>query len=120
MKAKLKELFSLDFDLNTYWPENETNFSLILRAMIGPEGSNEAESFDIQVCTFDWLKEKYETERAVFGQQMLVVFEYDIDLIKQKVESFCDECISDNWQDIGNRLNLIGAWEFENYQSYNG
>jgi hypothetical protein len=120
MKAELKELVCLDFDLNSYWPDDEDNFGFILRAMIGPDNGESAEAFDIQVCTFEWLKENYKLEKVFFAYQMVIVTEYDIEDIKTKIEDFCKSCVGDDWQAIAYKLNLIGGWEFENYQPFKG
>lgn len=115
MKAKLKYLHSPDIDLDSFWPEDPENFGFLLQAMIGPENQKGEESFDMQVCTPDWLKTHHRQEDIVFGRHLLIVFEYDINLIKNKISRYCDDCIGENWQSISARLGRIGRWEFEDY-----
>ena len=116
MQAKLKEFYCLDFDLNSYWPEETDNFSFWVRAMIGPDDGEGAESFDIQVCTPKWLQAKYSEEETLFGRHMLIVFEYDLERIKQKISKYCAGCSGENWQELANKLGRIGHWEFEDYK----
>lgn len=115
MRAKLKEFYSLDLDINSYWPDQLDNFGFWIRAMIGPEGEEGAESFDIQICTPKWLISKYSAEEVLFGHHMLIVFEYDLDRIKNKISRYCDSCSGGTWQEIANKLTRIGYWEFEDY-----
>ncbi len=52
MNAELKRLHSPDvYDLENYQPENLEMFGFLLQAMVGPEGKEGEESFDIEVCT---------------------------------------------------------------------
>lgn len=115
MRAKLKRLHSPDVDLKTFWPNEADNFGFLLQAMIGPENQDGEESFDIQVCTPEWLKSKYLADDVLFGYHFLIVFEYDLEKIRQKIARYCERCVGDNWQEIADRLKYIGQWEFENY-----
>lgn len=117
MKAKLKEIYSLEVDvpLQEFFPEDPNDFGLSVRLMIGLENSTGAESFDILVCTPDWIKHQYEEERSVWGRHMLIVLEYDFDLIKTKIDRYIKSCTGDNWVAIAQQLSRIGAWEFEDY-----
>lgn len=120
MRAKLKELYSLELDqpMETYWPEDEANFGFSVRLMIGLEDCSQAESFDILVCTPDWLKDQYREEKCTWGHHMLIVFEYDFDLIRRKIESYVAGIHGDDWLNIAKKLGCISAWEFEGYQPY--
>jgi len=115
MRAKLKELYSLDFDLDSYWPEQPDNFGFWVRAMVGPENEEGSESFDIQICTPEWLKSKHSEDEILFGRHMLIVFDYDLDRIKQKISKYCDGCSGEKWQEVGGKVSRIGYWEFEDY-----
>ena len=115
MKAELKGVHSPDIDFNTFWPEESDNFGFLLQAMIGPEGQEGEESFGMQVCTPNWLKSRHSETDILFGKHMLIVFDYDIDRIKNYIAKYCERCVGDNWQDIASKLSKIGQWEFEDY-----
>src|SRR5882724_9305794 len=103
MNAELKSMFSPDVDLRTYHPEPSDRFGFLLRAMIGPEGGPGEESFDFFVCTPKWLLEQRETgliEDVVFGTNKLIVFDYDIPLIRDAISRFCRRCVGASWQEI--------------------
>jgi Immunity protein 8 len=117
MKAELKGLHSPDiYDLENYSPKNSQNFSFLLQLMIGPEGVDGEESFDVQVCTPEWIKSQYSKEKCVWGRHMLIVLEYDFTLIKNKVEHYIRTCSGSDWAMLALKLGRIGYWEFEDYQ----
>ncbi|UXI66936.1 immunity 8 family protein [Tahibacter amnicola] len=86
MRAILKEIYSIETEvpLQDYWPGDPSNFALSVRLLVGPEGEEAAESFDVLVCTPDWIKHQYSAERAVWGRHMLIVLEFDFALIERK------------------------------------
>jgi len=114
MKAKLKELYSLDFNLDNFQPSNNECFVLSLRAMIGPEGNDASESFDIVVCTPRWLLEN--CREPQWGRHMLIVPEYDLAKIREIIENYCNSCEGKDWDAIAALLSRIGRWEFEDYR----
>ena len=119
MKPKLKEMYSLQLSqpLDEFWPEDESNFAIPIRLMIGPEDSLGSESFDILVGTPDWIKSQYIEEKCVWGHHMLIVMEYDFSLIQQKIERYLIGCTGEDWQAVARKLRIMGSWEFEDYQS---
>ena len=85
IRAALKGLHSPDvYDLEAYKPENENCFGFLLRAMFGPEDADGEESFDMIVCTPEWLGQEVKKGGVVNGRHHLIVDEFDIN----KVRSF--------------------------------
>jgi len=119
MNAKLKQLYSLDFDLTTYFPPDSYNFGFWLRAMIGPTNQDGEESFDIFICTPEWLKTNHALSDVVWGRHFLIVFEYNLENIKQAISRYCVRCTGSSWQEVAIKLSRMGYWEFEDYQSPN-
>lgn len=117
MRAVLKGMRSLELEepLEKYCPDDPVNFGTWIRLMIGPENSTGSESFDILVCTPDWIKVQYEIERAIWGRHMLIVLEYNFDLIKTEVNHYIENCTGSDWGVIAQKLSRIGKWEFEDY-----
>lgn len=116
MKAELKNMHSPDVDLDSYWPDDPENFGFLLQAMIGPEGQDGEESFDLQVCTPDWLKSNYSKKDIVSGRHILIVFSYDLTSVKNHITGYCRRLESENWLGLANKLNRLGRWEFEDYE----
>jgi hypothetical protein len=119
MRAKLKNIYSLEIKcpLAEYWPEDTAYFGISIRLIIGldtPAGGEE--SFDLFVCTPDWLKNQCAEIGYVWGRSMLIVHEYDFNLIKREVERYVASCAGDDWLTIARKLSYMGTWEFEDYQ----
>lgn len=114
MRAHLKHLHSPDIDLQAYRPAEEDNFSFLLQAMIGPEGDDASESFDIVVCTPKWLSAN--CSGPIWGRHMMIVPGYDLEKIRQTITSYCGSCSGDDWASIAVLLSRIGKWEFEDYR----
>ena len=98
MKAELKRVHSPDIkDLEHFVPENLDSFGFLLQAMIGPEGEDGEESFDIEVCTPKWLEETYGLEDVVIGRHHLIMREYNYKRLVQSIENFLSRCYGENW-----------------------
>ncbi|GAB3626721.1 hypothetical protein PTE30175_05525 [Pandoraea terrae] len=118
MKAEIKSLHSLQVEdsLINYQPEDEKNFGTWIRASIGPEAEAGSESFDILVCTPDWLKLQCAIEGPMWGRHMLIVETYDYDAIKSAIARYVAQVAETEWAAIAAKLSRIGAWEFEDYR----
>jgi len=116
MKAKLKRLYSADYDLSSFYPESETNFILYLQAFIGPEDEDSSDAFNIAICTPEWLSEHNKYEEVIFGRGYIIVREYDLMVIKTEITKFCENCLGENWVEVAQKVSRIGIWEFEEYK----
>ncbi|MCE0556155.1 MULTISPECIES: immunity 8 family protein [Motilimonas] len=120
MKAILKSIHSPDVDFDKFWPDEADDFGFLLQAMIGPEEDDSFQSFDMQICTPKWLISNYSSEGLVFGRHMIIVFDYDVDLIISKIEEYCGKCVGREWAELEEKIGRIGKSEFEDYISYQG
>ncbi len=118
MKAEIKTLFSLDIEthLQDYKPEDTSNFGFWLRMIIGEKDKEGEESFDIFICTPKWLLANYSEEDIIYGYHHLIVFKYDFHEIKEKLETYVNDLSGSTWDDIANKISLIGKWEFLDYK----
>jgi len=120
MKAKVKGIHSPDiFDLASYIPNDAEKFSLLLQIMVGPADSDGEESFDIEVCTPQWLIETYQKNDVLIGRHYLIVFEYNYDRIISRIVSYISSCEGKTWHELAEKIGRLGLWEFEDYQSRN-
>ncbi len=46
-------------DLEGYVPPDPANFAFLLQIMVGPNGGEGHEAFDLQVVTPQWLEDRY-------------------------------------------------------------
>jgi hypothetical protein len=117
MQAVLKGLYSDDLaNIETYVPDEEDNFGFVLRALVGPLNGEGEESFDIVVCTPKWLAEKYGPSEVLLGLHKLIVFKYNFSRIRGFIEKFLMRCSGNTWEEIGQKVSLLGQWEFEGYR----
>lgn len=118
MKAILREIYSLELEdqFEHYWPDDVAHFGTWIRLMIGPENEQGTESFDILVCTTTWLAEQCAAKKCVWGQHMLIVFEYDLQCIQAEIRRYVSSCTGKDWMSIVQKLRYMGAWGFENYE----
>ncbi len=86
--------------------------------MIGLEGEESEEAFDIMVYTPQWLVENKRSDDAVFGAHMIIVFRYDLSVLRSHIRAYCRRCSGKDWQEVVAKLQHLGRWEFDGYQPY--
>lgn len=118
MNAQLKGFFCSDVDVQTYHPEDDSNFGIWFQLDIGLESTEGSDDFQLLVCTPKWLTEEMEKGGPVWGRHILFVPRYDLDHITQHIAKYCQECTGDDWMKIAAKLARIAHWEFEDYQEY--
>ncbi len=117
MRAELKRLHSPDIDdLEKYTPAQPDCFGFLVQAMIGPAGCQGEESFDMVVCTPEWLKRTRPAE-FILGRHHLIVFKYDYKSLAAYIAALAEECTGETWQEIAQQLSRLGKWEFEDYRA---
>jgi len=117
VRAELKRLHSPDvYDLKGYLPEEPDSFGFLLQAMVGPQGMEGEESFDILVCTPEWLKRNHDPSDIVVGRHYLFVFRYEYESLVEFISAFVRQCVGDSWKEVAQKLCRLGKWEFEDYR----
>lgn len=116
MKARLKRLHSPDVpDLEKFVPASAT-FSLLIQMMVGPADGEGEESFDVQVCTPQWIESAYRGQ-VVDLRHHIHVDKYDFGRIKSRLEGMVAACEGATWSEVAEKVGRIGRWEFEDYKS---
>lgn len=117
MKAEIKKLHSPDIqDLGIFHPNDENVFSFLLQMIVGRVDKEEEESFDMIVCTPQWIKSNHLKGDVIFGLHYLIVLEYNYESILNTLTQYVANIEGSTWEDIANQLSKIGRWEFENYK----
>lgn len=118
MKAELKRIHSPDiFNLENFHPDEEDVFGILLQLMVSPENSDGEESFDVLLCTPQWLMQCAQKSDVIFGRHYLIVFEYNYQRIYNQLKDYVESIEGDTWEEIALRIGRIGKWEFEDYQT---
>ncbi|HID70146.1 MAG TPA: hypothetical protein EYP35_06735 [Desulfobacterales bacterium] len=116
MDAKLKRLHSPDIhDLMNYKPEDPEKFCFLLQAMVGPEGEDGEESFDIEICTPKWLEDSYDEDDIIIGRHYIIVQKFNYKKLVHTINRFLQNCSGVSWNEVANKVARLGKWEFEDY-----
>jgi hypothetical protein len=116
--AELKSIISPDIiDLKSYFPEDPESFSFMLQLLIGPKNQDGAESFQVEVCTPQWLSQHFAEEEIIIGRHYLIVFEYNYERLINRINKYLQLCSGETWKDVAEKVGRLGLWEFEDYES---
>lgn len=116
MRAQLKHL-----DLSpdpAELPADPAEFSLLARMIVGPGDGPGEESFDVTVCTPEWLTGACRRSGGIYDPRHHLVVNLD-DFDKRALHDWLAARVAaieaDTWSEIGERLGRLGYWEFEDY-----
>ena len=117
VKPELKRIGCVHHDVKSYTPEIPGNFHLYRDLFIGPEGEDSADMFGVGVCTVRWLAHHLANEKCVHLTQMLLVENFDIDLIEKKVRELISTSARPTWNECSEALSRHFYWEFTDYRA---
>ena len=117
MRAALRALHSPDVaDLRQYLPADPGCFSILVQAIVGPEGQLSGESFDFMLCTPSWLHSEVERNGPQVGAWHVVVNAFDYDSLFAMIGDRCHRCEGASWQEVAIQVGRLGHWEFNQYR----
>ncbi len=117
MRPTLK---SLDLDPDpSKLSSDPADFVLIARMMVGPLDALGEESFDVTVCTAEWLAGECRRVGGIYNARHHLVV--DAEAFNQRgLTAWLTEHVQnvqgDTWSEIGEGLGRLGRWEFEDYR----
>ena len=116
MRAVLRGI-ELDPDPRSL-PAEPEGFHFLLRILVGPDDSEGRDLFDLIVCSTQWVSQKCEAEGFFPGFHHLIVRaeDYDERKLRSLVEAWVNRQEGSTWEEIVQKLRLLGSWEFEGYQ----
>ena len=118
MRAVLK---SLDLEPDpASLPGDPAEFSLLARMIVGPPDAPGEESFDVSVCTPEWLAKACGKVGGFYDARhhLVVTFDaFDQHALRAWLSARVLEVEADTWSEIGERLGRLGYWEFEDYRA---
>jgi hypothetical protein len=91
------------------------SFVFQVRLLIGPQGEPGEESFDLTVCSPEWLATECSRTGIVDGLHHLVVnmAEYNEQALRAWLEKRVSSVQGPLWFDIAPRLARLAHWEFD-------
>ena len=92
MRAGIKYLYSPDIngDLREYNPLRNDNFSFLLQMIVGPKDAEGEESFELNVCTPQWLMTNLQNDSILFGRHRLIVLEFNYERIVRHLTKYVE------------------------------
>ncbi|NIX77362.1 Imm8 family immunity protein [Microvirga terricola] len=118
MKAQLKDIFSPDVELETYSPPDRRDFAIFVQLFVGPEGADGADTFNSCICSPGKIAELVARKGYIIADPLLIFEEYDLQKIKEVINTYCQSCSGENWPELVPKLLRLGRWEFEDYRPY--
>lgn len=117
MRAQLKHL--LDDDLDRLSSDEPSEFVYLAQMIVGPSDGPGEESFDVVVCTPEWLAAAVRRNGGLFDPRhhLVVDFEtFDRRAVHDWLSARVHEASGGTWPEVAERLARLGHWEFEDYQ----
>ena len=122
---KLNEIKQMDIGIDLlehYWPEDEDCWGSWITLSLGIKGEEGAVYYNLLVCTPDWLKKELRKSRSVWGRHMLIVNEFNPDLIRAEVDKKLSQLLqqfeSDDDVVFSEKIGRYAHWEFEDFVPY--
>lgn len=100
-------------------PADPAHFNLLVQLMIGPSDGPGVESFQVTVCTPEWLAVRCREVDGIYDPRHHLVVNlesFDKRKLRQWFESRVQKVEAPDWHGVGERLSRIGYWEFEDYR----
>ena len=118
MRAELKNL-DLDPDPATL-PGDPAEFALLARMYVGPADGPGEESYDLTVCTPEWLAKMCRNAGGIYNPRHHVVVtfdDFDTHALHAWLAAQVRDVQADTWAEVAQRVSRLGYWEFEDYDS---
>lgn len=116
MRAVLRHLL-LSPDPRTL-PGDPAEFAFGVQLVIGPADGPGEESFELTVCSPEWLAERCRSGELVNGLHHVIVGwdTYDEQVLRGWLEARVNAVEAATWDGIASQLRFLGGWEFESYR----
>lgn len=115
MKARLRSVFSSDVDDLDNWRPPESDFSLVIRLLVGPDTGPGEESFDLTLCTGGWLAAQASAAGCYEPRHHLIVDRFDWRRIRGYIVRRVEGCDGQDWNEVAEKVSRFAYWEFEDF-----
>ncbi|MFC5701471.1 Imm8 family immunity protein [Cohnella faecalis] len=90
------------------------DFLLSGTACIGTKESSACDNFDFTVISPKALDRKLNTTNLINGRACFIVKDFDIKLLKERIDDIISNCLGETWEEIAQKLSPYFYWEYEN------
>ena len=118
VRAELREI-AFDPDPRAL-PGDAASFAFGARLMVGPQDGPGEESFDLTVCSPQWLAERCRGGAPVDGLHHVIIAceSFDERVLRRWLKDRVHAVEAPTWQGVASRLCRLGWWEFERYREH--
>ena len=113
IKLEVKSFGSSDVELETWSPEHPAEVFFVLEVEIGEAGDERSDLFYVTVATPEGLRLNHEVPVTKAGP--LVVPEFSLSDLRQRVEEIVADCAAGTWTESVERLQKHFDYEFADY-----
>jgi hypothetical protein len=98
------------------WTPSTDDFAVGVRLLVGPDGEEGEESFDLTVCSAGWLAARVRDEFIWDARHHLAVEHFDYRRLADYLQRRVEACQGSSWDEVSEKLARLGHWEFEDYR----
>ena len=93
-------------------------FAFLARLYVGPSDGPGEESFDVQVCSPEWLAARCAAEGFVDGRHTVVTTldAYSEEGLRSFLTRRVESANGTVWHEVAEKVARLGLWEFEDYR----
>ena len=117
MKASIRYIHSPDVQWQEALLSSRVRDGLSIQVIAGPDDGPGEESFDLIVCTPDWLTTEIDESGPQFGRHLLIVSEMNPAAIDRALRVKFESETGTDWDDLALKLGRWGHWEFEDHDN---
>jgi hypothetical protein len=118
MQAELKSL-NLDPEPATL-AGDPASFVTTARLLVGPEGGPGEETYELTICTPEWLAEACRKAGGIYDPRHHLVVSgaaFDERRLRRWLATRMEETQADTWSEVAERVGHFAYWDFEDYPS---
>ena len=110
MMPELKWMFSPDVEIETFAPEEGAPWGFLLQIGLAPPGIDGADSFDVIVCSPDWIPLHYGSDAIVDGRFHLIMATYSEAILKSYIERTARNSAAPTWNEVVDRFGQVAQF----------
>ena len=96
-------------------------YSWSVRVIAGPSTGPGDESFDLTVCTPEWVAHRTRQVGGIYDARHHVLVDlesFDRAVVEAWITKRVTAVTGGDWAEVGQKLSRLGYWEFEDYTPY--
>lgn len=96
-------------------PMDKENFNISLVLDVGVVGMNGADQFYCSVMSPSALVKELEERTIMSGRGLLIIDEFDLDIITLKINEVINSFSGEEWEDVVMCINKHFPWEYDGF-----